>query len=286
MSTPPRIAVTGSTGALGGQVAREIAAWDIPQRLLARDASRAPVLPYSEVAVAPYADADAAVEALHGIEVLFMVSAAESADRLDQHRRFVDAAAEAGVRHVVYTSFLAADPDATFTLAREHFHTEEHIQASGIGYTFLRDNFYLDVFPYFVGEDGVLRGPAGEGRVSAVAREDIARCALAVLTDPEPHLGATYDLTGPEALTMAEVAAVISTAQGREVVFHDETVEEAYESRRRWEAPQWQYDAWVSTYTAIKAGELDAVSEDVRRLTGRRPLTLAQLLSAPEQPGA
>ena len=143
-----------------------------------------------------------------------MVSGAEAADRLDQHRRFVDAAADAGVQHVVYTSFHGAAPDCTFTLGRDHYATEQHLRASGMSWTFLRDNFYLDVFPYFVGEDGVLRGPGGNGRVAAVARADVARVALAVLADPDAHRGATYDLTGPEALTLAEIGETIAGPPG------------------------------------------------------------------------
>ena len=95
-----------------------------------------------------YADRADAVRALEGVSTLFMVSGSESADRRDQHLAFVDAAAEAGVRHVVYTSFFGAAPDATFTLARDHYATEEHIKASGMGWTFLRDNLYLDVIPH------------------------------------------------------------------------------------------------------------------------------------------
>ena len=98
------------------------------------------------------------------------------------------------------------------------------------------------------------------------------------MTDPAAHAGATYTLTGPEAFTLGEAAAVISEVTGRAVSFHDETIEEAYESRRRWEAPNWQYDAWVSTYTAIKAGEHAAVSDDVRRVTGRDPIGLRAYL--------
>ena len=74
----------------------------------------------------------------------------------------------------------------------------------------------------------------------------------------------------------------MSAALGREVRYHDETVEEAYESRRRWPAPDWQYDAWVSTYTAIAAGELAPVTDHVRTLTGRRPASLAELLAREE----
>jgi NAD(P)H dehydrogenase (quinone) len=190
----------------------------------------------------------------------------------------VDAAVEAGVEHVVYTSFVGAAPDCTFTLGRDHWATEEHLRASGMRHTFLRDNFYLDFLPLMVGDDGVIRGPAGDGRLSAVARADVAAVAVAVLAEPGAHAGAAYSLTGPEALTLTEAAAVVTEVTGQEVTFHDETVDEAYESRRRWTAPDWQYDAWVSTYTAIKAGEVAAVTDDVRRITGRGPVGLRDLL--------
>ncbi|HNN48591.1 MAG TPA: SDR family NAD(P)-dependent oxidoreductase, partial [Marmoricola sp.] len=92
------------------------------------------------------------------------------------------------------------------------------------------------------------------------------------------HIGNTYDLTGPEALTLAEIARTISEVTGRSVTYHDETIAEAYESRLAWEAPQWQYDAWVSTYTAIAAGELIPVSDAVRRITGRPAESLSDFL--------
>jgi NAD(P)H dehydrogenase (quinone) len=240
------------------------------------------VLDGAVTAVCAYGDPAAASAALEGVTTLLMVSASESADRLDQHRSFVDAAAAAGVGHVVYTSFAGAAADCTFTLGRDHFATEQHILASGMRHTFLRDNFYLDFLPLMVGEDDVIRGPAGRGRVAAVARADVARVAAAVLTDPGSHGDTTYTLTGPEALTLDDAARTIHDVTGREVTFHDETVAEAYASRRRWGAPQWQYDAWVSTYTAIKAGEVEDVFDDVRAVTGRSPTSLRELLGAQE----
>ena len=279
MSTLPPRAVTGATGALGGLVARGLADRGVAQRLLARTPARAPVLDGAVALPFSFADRPSAVAALRGATTLLMVSASESADRLDQHRAFVDAAVEAGVGHIVYTSFYGAGPACTFTLGRDHWATEEHIRAAGVHFTFLRDNFYLDFLPDTVGDDGVIRGPAGNGRVAAVSRADVARVAVAVLTDPAAHRDATYDLTGPEALTLADAARVIGAATGREVTYHDETIEEAYASRRRWDAPDWQYDAWVSTYTAIARGEVEGVSDDVERLTGTRPLSLAELLA-------
>lgn len=274
------LAVTGATGRLGRRVAERLSAAGVPQRLIARDPDRAPSLPGAEAVRAEYADVEAARRALDGVTTLFMVSGAEEPGRVETHRTFIDAAVAAGVTHLVYTSFFGAAPDATFTLARDHWFTEEHIAASGLRATILRDNLYIDFFPLMVGDDGVLRGPAGEGRVAAVTQDDIADVAVAVLREPEKHANARYDLTGPAALTMREVASTITEVTGREVSYQDESLNEAYASRAGYGAPAWQVDAWVSTYTAIAAGELDGVTEAVATLTGHPATSLADHLSA------
>lgn len=278
MLTTPSLAVTGATGKLGGRVARRLAAAGVPQRLVVRDPSRAPDLPAATVVRAAYGDAGASRQALDGVRTLFMVSGSESADRVDQHRTFVDAAAAAGVAHVVYVSFFGAAADATFTLARDHWATEEHLRAAGPAWTMLRDNLYADFLPLLAGADGVIRGPAGRGRVAAVAIDDIADAAVAVLTDPDAHVGRTYSLTGPRALTLDEVARTLTAATGRPVTFHDETLEEAFASRAADDVPDWMVRAWVSTYTAIASGELEAVTGDVEALTGHPATSLDALL--------
>lgn len=276
-----KILVTGSTGFVGGRLAKLLESSGHELTLLVRDAFRAPEIQGATVAVsAGFADSAANLEALTGADAVFMVSAAESEDRLQQHKAFVDAMAAAGVKHVVYLSFQGASADATFTLARTHYFTEQHIIESGLGYTFLRDSFYLDLMPLLAGEDGVIRGPAASGRVAAVARRDVADVAAGVLLDLSKHENKTYTLTGPEALTMGEIAQVISEVTGRQVTFYNESVEEAYESRKAWEAPDWQYDAWVSTYTAIAAGELAETTSAVYDITGHEPTSLAEFLRA------
>ena len=188
------------------------------------------------------------------------------------------AAAAAGVAHLVYISFYGAAPDATFTLARDHWHTEEHLRASGLPFTFLRDNLYADFMPALVGEDGVIRGPAGDGRAAVVAQDDIADAAVAVLRDPTAHAGRAYELTGPEALGLDKVAATVAAVTGRPVSYVPETVEEAYASRRAHGAPDWQLDAWVSTYTAIADGSLAGVTTAIEDLTGHPATPLEQVL--------
>ena len=272
------IGVTGATGRLGGRIARRLETAAVPQRLLIRDTSRAPRLVGATLAVADYSDSDAIMAAVAGLDTVLMVSAAETPDRVEQHRTFVDAAAHAGVGHLVYVSFFGASPTATFTLARDHWATEEHIKRSGMAYTFLRDNVYADLLPVLAGEEGVLRGPAGQGRVTVVAQDDIAEVAAIVLRNPEGHLGQTYNLTGPEALTLDQVADTITKATGRTVRYQPETIEEANLSRQAFASSTWQLEAWVSTYTAIAAGELDGVSGDVEKVTGHPATSLAHLL--------
>lgn len=276
-SLPP-LGVTGSSGVLGGIVATALSKAGVEQRLLLRTPSKAPILTGSTVAAASYEDTARTRESLAGIRTLFMVSASESEERLAQHRAFIDAAVASGVNHVVYTSFMAAAPDAVFTLARDHYATEEHLKASGMEWTFLRDNFYADFMGAMVGDDGAIRGPAGSGRCSIVARADVARTAVAILQAPGKHLGRTYDLTGPEALCFPEIAGILSDEGPREVSYVDETLDQAYASRAGYQAPDWQVDAWVSTYTAIASGVLEPVSGDIESITGQAPMGLRELL--------
>ncbi|RJQ78219.1 SDR family oxidoreductase [Pseudonocardiaceae bacterium YIM PH 21723] len=277
--------VTGVTGQLGGRVARRLAAAGNAQRLIVRDASRAPRLAGAEVAVADYRDRDAVTEALTGAGTVLMVSAPEAADRLTTHRSFVEGAVAAGVGHLIYVSFYGASPTATFTLAREHAATEELIRGTGLAYTFLRDNFYADFLPGLAGPDGVIRGPAADGRVAAVAQDDIADAAAAVLGDPEPHVGRTYTLTGPDSLSLHEVAELITTVTGRETRYEAETLEEAARSRAGYNAPDWQLQAWISTYTAMAHGEVATVTGDVLELTGHPPISFEQLLRSADPQG-
>lgn len=274
----PTYAVTGSTGRLGGRIARRLAEAGLSQTLLARTPAHAPDLPGARVLPGSYADTEAIVAALRPTDRVLMVSASESPDRVTQHRTFIDAAAQVGVAHLVYISFCGAAPDATFTLGRDHWHTEQHIRASGLPFTFLRDNLYADFTPALVGDDGVIRGPGGQGRAAVVAQDDIADAAAAVLTSAPDHAGAVYPLTGPEALGLDAIAAILAEYTGRAVTYHDETLGEAYESRAVYDAPSWQVDAWVSTYTAIAAGDFATVTDDIPRLTGHPAASLVEVI--------
>jgi NAD(P)H dehydrogenase (quinone) len=273
------IAVTGATGAVGGAVAALLAERGVAQRLVVRDPARAPRLPDTEVRqIADYGHADDVRRALDGVDTLFLVPAQESADRRQRHFAAVDAAAAAGVRKITYLSFVAASETSTFTLGRDHWATEERVRATGLAWTFPRMNLYLDFLPLMVTEAGAIEGPAGDGRTAFVTRDDVAAVCAALLAEGG-HDGETHDITGPEAITLAEAAARMSAASGKQIVYHDQTLDEAYASRAVYNAPDWQVEAWVSTYVAIANGDVAEVTNTVRRFTGRPATSLGQFLA-------
>jgi uncharacterized protein YbjT (DUF2867 family) len=276
------LAVTGSTGALGGRVARALADLGTPQRLIVRSAERAPRLDGAEVSEVPagYADPDGLRAALGGVGTLFLVSAEEAPDRVAQHRNAVEAAKAAGVARIVYTSFLGAAADSTFLLGRDHWATEEAIRESGLAFTFLRDSFYMDFIPYFAGPERTFRGPAGDGRLSPVSRDDVAAVATEVLSTPGAHDGKAFALTGPELFTLTEAAEKLGAFTGEAYSYVEETNEEAWESRRPSGAEDWMIEGWISTYVAIAEGALDQLSGDVEAVTGRPPMSLEQTIDA------
>lgn len=268
----PGLAVTGSTGEVGGRVARRLAEVGVSQRLLIRDVASSPDLPGAvPVAVSDYGNYDEMAAALSGAKDLFLVSFREAEDRLQQHLTAVDAAVAAGVERIVYLSFLDASADSTFKLGRQHFATEQHIEASGVAYVFLRSSLYTDFIPFFTGDDGVIRAPAADGKVSWVCRDDIADAVVAALGD-ESLRANRFENTGPEALDMTETAGLLTRVTGARIRYEVETEEEAWQSRRTSGAPEWEIEGWVSSYLAIANGELALVSSDIERLTGSTPV--------------
>jgi len=272
------IGITGVTGKLGSYVANLVDKKGIASVHLARSPERAKLYASAEIRKIVYANTPEVIEALKGIDILLMVSARENPERVKEHKEFLDAAKLAGVEHIVYTSFYGADEKATFTLSRDHAQTEAYIKELGFTYTFLRDNFYLDFLIDIALENGEIRGPAGSGKVSAVARKDTSSVAAEILLHAKKWENQTLNLTGPEDLSMEEIVVLLSKETGKAIAYVDESVEEAYESRKKWPAQTCEYDAWVSTYTAIKAGEQAGVSTDVEKVLGHPASSLLDIL--------
>jgi len=272
------IGLTGVTGHLGGRVANLLSTREHELRFVARDPSKSPPID-ADVRRASYQDTGAMTAALVGVDALLLVSGREDKDRLDHHRSAVEAAASAGVGRIVYTSFIGASPDSTFTLGRQHHATEGFIRGTAIPFVFLRDNLYTDFVPYFAGADGVIRGPAGDGRVGWVTRDDIAEAVVTALTSSD-HDGTSFDMTGPEAIDLHETADRFGRFIGKPIRYHPETVDEAFASRAGFGAPDWEVEGWVTSYLAIANGEMDVVSDAVETLTGHPAQGLEDFLIA------
>ena len=274
----PKIAITGVTGNLGGMVSRLCKKNGIEVRNLARNVEKAEKLGFSNVFKSSYDKSEDTVKSLEGIEVLFMVSGSENPNRVQQHKDFIDAAKIAGVSHIIYLSFYNASKNSIFTLGRDHYATEEYIKENGFKYTFLRDNFYADFFVDLCREYGEIKGPAGNGKVSAVVRSDVSEVVAKILENPGKCENQTLNMTGPEELSMDEIVKTVSKYFGKEIKYIEETVEEAYESRKIWKAEQWEYDSWVSTYTAIAENEQSGISNDIEKVLGRKATSLVEYL--------
>jgi putative oxidoreductase len=274
----PKIAVTGVTGNLGGMVSGLCKKNGIEVRNLARNVEKAEKIGFSNVFKSSYDKSEDTVKSLEGIEVLFMVSGSENPNRIQQHKDFIDVAKIAGVSHIIYLSFYNASKNSIFTLGRDHYATEEYIKENGFKYTFLRDNFYVDFFVDLCREYSEIKGPAGNGKVSAVVRSDVSEVVAKILENPGKWENQILNMTGPEELSMTEIVKTVSEYFGKEIKYIEETVEEAYESRKIWKADQWEYDSWVSTYAAIAENEQSGISNDIEKVLGRKATSLVEYL--------
>ena len=272
------LVVTGSTGAVGRLVAEELARRGEQMRLLVRDLSRAPALPGAEVAVADYGQRDLLAAALGEGDRVFMVSVHEGPEkRVPLHHSFVETAASRGVAQIVYLSFLNAGPDARFLHARSHGATEAALAASGVPFTAVRNGMYADEIPGWFDPDGVLREPGEDARMTFSYRPELAEVVAAALTEPG-HDGRIYDITTPPSVSLAELAEIACAATGR-AYRYEPTTDEDWD--RRWRAlgrAGWELEAGHTSYEALRSGELDVPSDDYRLVTGKPPLTVADVV--------
>jgi NAD(P)H dehydrogenase (quinone) len=273
------IVVTGSTGRVGRLVAHELERLGQPMRLLVRDPSRAPNLERSEVVVAEYSDPSSLARGLHEGDRVFMVSLWIGGDvRLELHGSFIDAARKARVAHITYLSFVNAGPNAVFSHAREHGATEEMLRASGLPWTSIRNSMYADDIPGWFDEDGVAREPGDGARMSFSYRRELADVIALTLTQ-SGHEEKIYNITTPESVSMEELARIATEVTGKSYRYQPISDEEWLARWRAQGRPDWALEAGLSSYQSLRSGELDVVSDDYRRLTGREPASIARVIA-------
>lgn len=271
------IVVTGVTGHVGRLVAREIAKRGEPARLLARNPADAPQLAGAEVVRADYGDSASLDRALGPGDRVFMVSVHEGPERrIALHRSFIDAAIRREVGFVVYLSFLAAGPDATFIHARSHGETERMLAESGLRWAAVRNGIYADNIPGWVDPDGVFREAGGDGRMSFSYRVELAEAIATILVDGGPE--GVLQVTTPETVTLGELAELASQVTGHTYRYEPSSMGEWEDRWRRLGRSGWEMDAGRTSYEALAKGEWDVVGSDFHRLTGRAPLGIRAVL--------
>jgi NAD(P)H dehydrogenase (quinone) len=270
------IVITAASGRLGLAVAAEIASRIPPSRvrLAARSPERIADLAALgfETLRADYTDRASLDSAFAGADMVLLVSGVSANEqRIREHRSAVDAAKAAGAKRIVYTSYANPTAASLFPFAAIHGDTESYLEASGVPYTILRNR------PYAANLDGalarsrtndLLASPAADAKVAYITHGDAAAAAVGALLGAG-HERKTYEITGPEAVTLHEIGAALSAARGRTVTVSKSALADQRAYLQSLKLPPFLVEALVGSSAATAAGEYARVTDDAARLAGR-----------------
>ncbi len=272
------IAVTGANGLIGSRVVQQLAARGHRVRVLVRtDRGHFSSLPQVEVAIADLLKPEDLARALAGIERAMVISSS-APDMVEVQSGFIDAAKRAGVRHVVKLSGIMPERDSPFRFARMHGDIEAHLAASGLAFTQLRAGEFMP--SYFrqvrnLVEKNSLLLPMDSARIASIDADDLAEVAAIALTT-EGHEGKVYSLTGPEALTMDEVAERLSRALGRTITYRNVPPEQVKQAQLAAGMPPYTADALAELFAERRRGKEATVHPDTATILGRPATTFAE----------
>jgi len=271
---PSSLLITGATGMIGSLLADALVDQGVEFTVMLR-----PGGPGDRIAgksgvsstEGDFDDPESLRRALEGVDRAFLLT--NSTERTEaQQIAFVEAAQAQRVGHVVYLSQLAADPQSPVRFLRYHGAVEAALRNSTVGWTFVRPNLILQAYIPFAPmiAQGALQAPIGDAAVSVVDARDIAAVAAAALTE-DGHVGKTYTVTGPAAVTHAEIATELGAAVGRTVRFESVPAEAFLAALTGAGMPKWQAEGLLEDYAHYVRGEASSVSPDVAQVTGTSP---------------
>ncbi len=289
MSHSSTLLVTGASGHLGKRVLEVLLARGVPASSIiatTRDISKLKDFASRGVALraVDFNDKAATVKGFAGADRLLLISTDTIGGRVAQHKNAIEAAKQAGVKHIIYTSFV--NPDRSLALVGpEHVETEKLILDSGLSYTILRNNYYADnllwTLPQTV-KSGTLIGAQGLGRISYVTREDCARAAAAALSSDDAS-NSVLDITGPKAVSYEELAKIVTRITGKPIKVLDMPASDFKGALVAAGQPEAYANLFLSFDLAAKQGTMATVTSAVRDLAGSEPTTLENFLSAHKQ---
>jgi len=273
------ILITGASGNNGSQIVKTLSQAGFKVRALVRNSAKAAALsgPGVEIVEGDFDKPETLDAALEGIDKALLLTAIDPS-MLDWQHNFIAAAKRAGTKHVVKFSALGADPNSPMLLGRLHGEGEKLLEASGIDFTHLRPNGFMQNmlgFSYLIANQGVFYQPAGNASVSHVDVRDIVAVAVKVLTE-DTHSGKIYTITGPEALTFDEIAAKISSAIGKPVKYVNASPEEFKQSVLSWGSSEWLADLLNEMYALYRGGWGDEITDVVKTVGKKEPFTFDQ----------
>jgi uncharacterized protein YbjT (DUF2867 family) len=270
------ILLTGAAGRVGRATVSALLGADVPIRVLVRDANKlSSADPRIDIQVGDLSNTQTVQRALQGVERALLVMG-NHPDQPFLERQFATLAADAGVTHLVKVSSMEAAADARAVLPLNHYKTEQHIAASGMDWTFLRPNFYMQnllMYAESIKRSGAFALPLGAALTAMIDTQDVGEVAAKVLSE-EGHAGQIYELTGPELMDFHEVARRLGAVTGADLRYHDQSPEDFRMTLGRFIASAWQLDAVCELFAEIAAGSLERRTDTVQELLGRAPTAL------------
>ncbi|MBV9082497.1 MAG: SDR family oxidoreductase [Acidobacteriaceae bacterium] len=269
------ILITGASGNVGKEVLKQIAQTGAQVRAAFQSPQKASAPPAVDIAIVDFNRPETLRNALKDVDHVFLVGPpTEQLPALE--RKAVDVFAQANIEHLVKLSAMGGR-EATFP--RQHAESEDYIRSSGVPYTFLRPNGFMQNMvnynaPTITTQDAFY-GSEGDGRVSQIDIRDVAAVAVKTLTEAG-HVGKTYTLTGPEALTNTEVAQILSRELGREIRYVNLPPEQLKQALLSAGLPEWNADALLDLQRLYREGKAATVTRDVEQLLGREPINYKQ----------